>query len=234
MLSKKYKYLIGYLVIYHYYPLDKCVQSYLYIDLEDFYQQTESFWLSVLLDKSLFLKYLETQETMSEQVFFSGIVNEEKLNAILDTIKLRFEERLRRPRRLVTRKGYNDKGSRGTVSEQALRRGLAEDTFLSSYQLQLEEKQLVRSSKIALLRDFLLGTSTLTDEQLIEFKFKKGMNNYAKCQGTNGSNSLKNYIMRRAGEEHRRKKRKSEETAGTAGEKTGESSSNTSQSRKEE
>lgn len=175
--SSKFKKILSYLVLYHYYPQDEMVWSYLYLDLLDFIKESPVYWFVVLLEnQDLFLEYLVKQEVITEQQFFSGIVNVKNLEETLDSIVFRFEERLKKPRRLVRRKGYRDKGSLGSLSSVARRKELSDDYYLQWYQWYLEEKEILKSDHVSLFREYLSEGRVLTDDQMIEFKLKKGSN----------------------------------------------------------
>lgn len=205
-LSSKFKMLISYLLILYYYPLDESLYCYLYLDLEDLLKENSSaFWLTVLLEnKEIFLKYLSVQETMTEQQFFSGICNIRNLTEAINQIKLRFEEKFHKPKRLIRRKGYRDKGSLGSVSSSVLKQEMKNDFYLTLQQYLFEEKEILRSETCTLLREHLLEGRVLTDELLIDFKIKKGKSN----ERTNQNSTTENYIKRRSREEIIRKERK--------------------------
>jgi hypothetical protein len=173
-LSRKYKMLLSYLLIYHYYPLEASVLCYIHLDLLEILKKTESFWLCVLLDKQNFLKYLEVQETMTLQQFFSGICNNKNIQQALDNIVLRFEEKLRKPKRIIRRKGYRDKGSLGNFDSKLRKQELENEFYFSLVQFEKEEKEALRSDYCTLLEEYLNEGRVLTDELLIEFKIKKG------------------------------------------------------------
>jgi len=207
--SRKYKKLISYLIVFYYYPIEETVYCYMYLDLLDLLNKTESYWLTVLLEnKELFLKYLEKQETMTEQQFFSGICNTKNILETLAQVQLRFEEKLHKPKRLVRRKGYRDKGSLGTVSSSVLKKEIKNDFYLTLAQFRKEEREILRSENCSLLRDYLLEGRVLTDESLVEFKLKKGNKNE-----TNRDTAVEDYCKQRANEENIRKERKNREAA---------------------
>jgi hypothetical protein len=145
------------------------------------------------MNKTLFLKYLEKQEVTSEQQFFSGICNEKNIQETLRFIQYRFEEKFSKPRRLVRKKGYRDKGSLGTVSRAALRDGVAEDYYLTVLQYELERKEELNQMKASLLSDYLQEGRVLTDELLVEFKLKKGV----KVNEQNRKSEIQDYVKRR-------------------------------------
>lgn len=193
-LSKRYKKLLGYLLLYHYYPLEETIACYIYLDLYDFIEEnSESFWLIALMDnRETFLRYLEVQETMTEQQFFAGICNETFLEECLNSIVYRFEEKLRKPKRVIRRKGYRDKGTLPSFDERVRKEETSNDFFLKLYQLELEEKCNIQSSEISLLRSHLKEGRVLTDEYMIKFKLKKGVKNE-----TERDSSAENYCKRR-------------------------------------
>ena len=175
VLSRRYKDLLTFLVLLHYFPMERSIYCYFYLDLQDTLSETESFWLSVLVeDKDLFLRYLEVQETITEQSFFSGIVNESNLAKVLSLVVFRFEEKLQKPRRVIRRKGYRDKGSLGSESSRVIRKEEKSDFYLTLRQFELEEHSLIRSTECQLLREYLTGLRVLTDELMIKFRLKKG------------------------------------------------------------
>lgn len=193
-LSKRHKRLLGYLLLYHFYPLEETIACYIHLDLYDFIEEnSQSFWLIALMDdRDTFLRYLEVQEVMTEQQFFSGICNETFLEGCLSTIVYRFEEKLRKPKRVIRRKGYRDKGTLPSFDEKTRREELSNDFFLKLYQLELEEKSDIQQSEISLLRSHLKEGRVLTDEYLFKFKLKKG----AKYE-TERNTSAKDYCKRR-------------------------------------
>lgn len=192
--SKKYKSFLAYLVILHYFPLEESVYCYMYIDLQDMLKKTESFWLTVLQKKELFLKYLVAQQTMTEQEFFSGICNKAFLREAVKAITLRFEEILRKPKRVIRRKGYRDKGTLGSVSHSVLKQELNNDFYLTLYQFQLEEEELLRHDLCILLEEFLSEGRVLTDESLVKLKIKQ---EGGKHYGSESDSSIKDYIKQR-------------------------------------
>lgn len=205
-LSSKFKMLISYLLILYYYPLDESLYCYLYLDLEDLLKENSSaYWLTVLLEnREIFLKYLEVQETMTEQQFFSGICNTKNLSEAINQIQLRFEEKFHKPKRLIRRKGYRDKGSLGSVSSSALKQEMKNDFYLTLLQYQKEEEEILRSETCTLLREHLLEGRVLTDELLVDFKIKKGKN----YEQTNHNSPAEDYCKQRSREEIIRKERK--------------------------
>lgn len=208
--SKKYKKLLSYLIVYYYFPLERSVFCYMHLDLEDLLSKTESYWLTVLLeDQALFLKYLELQETMTEQQFFSGICNKKNILETLALCHLRFEEKLRRPKKLVRRKGYRDKGSLGTISNSVLKKEMKNDFYLTIIQLQKEEREILKSESCTLLREYLSEGRVLTDESLVEFKLKKGN----KENERNRSTAEEDYCKQRSNETNIRKERKNQQAA---------------------
>jgi hypothetical protein len=174
-LSKRYRDLIGYLILFHYYPIEETHFCYLYIDLQDHIKEIpESFWLSVLLEnKELFLKWLVKQQTMTEGEFFGSIANENNLNYLMSKIVIQFEEKLRRPRKVIRRKGYKDKGSRANDSTLAIRQEESIDIYLTLNQLRIEEQREIRSLKLILFREYLDEDRKLSDEDLVTFKILK-------------------------------------------------------------
>jgi len=220
--SKKYRFLQAYLIIFHYFPIEESILCYMFLDLQDFISQSgESYWLCALLsNRDNYLKYLEIQQTITEQEFFSGVCNVKFLNIALKTISLRFEEKLRHPRRIVRRKGYKDKGSQGPPSSRALRAGVNEDFFLSMYQFLKEEKEQLRSVKIQLLQEYLQGTRDLNGDLLIEFRIlpRGGKEN----EQTDRYTEVQDYIKRRSNEKTVEKERKYRQKLELLGREAGE------------
>jgi hypothetical protein len=172
--SKKWKRFLAYLVIYHYFPLEPTVLCYLHLDLEELLEESESFWLSVLIEnKGRFLKYLLEQQTMTEQQWFSGICNEKFLRETIENIHLCFEAKLRKPRRVVRRKGYRDKGSLGDSSTRAIRQETQNEFALTLAQFELEERRKLNVLESRLLVSYLDEGRVLTDELLVKFKLRK-------------------------------------------------------------
>lgn len=201
-LSSRFKKLLSYLLILHYYLPEKSVYCYMLVDLEDLVEKNEAYWLQIFINKEvgkeLFLKYLELQKTMTEQQFFSGICNVDYLLETLSLIKFRFEEKLRKPKRLLRHKGYRDKGSLGSVSTQVLKREIQSDHYLISLQIQKEEQEVLRKENCSLLKDYLLEGRVLTDELMFEFKItKKGNKKYEK---SNSKSSEQDYCIQRSRE----------------------------------
>lgn len=172
--SQKYIDLLGYLVLYHYLPVDEKHLVYLHLDLEEhFRRNSESFWLQVLMDQELFLKWLQEQRTMTLEVFFSRIVNTQNLIRLADSIIVQFEETLKHPRRVIRRRGYKDKGSLPNSSTRAIREEEQKDIWLLLDQLQHEEKLRIRSEECQLLIDFLTKGEELSDDYMIKFRLKE-------------------------------------------------------------
>lgn len=198
--SRKFKFLLGYLVIYHYFPAEKAILCYYHLDLLDHLESSESYWLSVLMNKKLFLKYLEEQKTITVQQFFAGICNDKTLITLIENIKLSFEEKMKTPRRIVRRKGYRDKGSLGREDSRILKEEINEDFYLTMYQYELEEKKLIRSAESLLLKEHLSEGRVLTDELLVKFHLipctERSNSNESKRDFT-----AKDYCKQRAREE---------------------------------
>jgi hypothetical protein len=111
---------------------------------------------------------------MTLQQFFSGICNNKNIQQALDNIVLRFEEKLRKPKRIIRRKGYRDKGSLGNFDSKLRKQELENEFYFSLVQFEKEEKEALRSDYCTLLEEYLNEGRVLTDELLIEFKIKKG------------------------------------------------------------
>lgn len=175
--KRKFRILLTYVVLFHYYPMDESLRCYFFLDLQDHLEDNpDSFWLTVLLEqKELFLRWLEIQETLTRNEFFSLIVNEQNLIETMSYVTLRFEDRLQRPRKLVRRKGYRDKGTLPDSSETARRQEVLRDAYLTQLQFTIEEKRDIRKQEITLFRDFLTKGKTLEPEHLMLFRIKKGI-----------------------------------------------------------
>jgi hypothetical protein len=172
---QSFYFLLGYIVLLHFYPTDEKHFCYLYLDLQDhILKNHDSFWLSVLLEnKDIFLLWLEEQKTITEDAFFGNIVNQDRLIDIMNSITIVFEERLRRPKRVIRHRGYRDKGSLPKDSQGVIREEESKDIFLSILQYQIEEKSELRRLECELLRKHYLEERKLSDEQLIKFKILK-------------------------------------------------------------
>lgn len=230
---RRLKPLIGYLILYHYYPFEASVYCYYHLDLQDHLEGSESYWLSVLIeDKELFLKWLAKQKIVTVQQFFAGIVNEENLLYLLETIKFSFEEKLKSPKRVIRRKGYRDKGSRGPDDSRALNEELRDDFYLTLYQFEQEEKIRVRHQESLLLKEHLNEGRVLTDELMLRFRLievKKGVQN----EQSNNDSQIEDYVKRRSCEDLVRQRRKDQKAKERARIEAIESKSLTSESRKE-
>lgn len=169
-IKRKFRLLIAYLIILHYYPLDRSLYCYFFIDLQELLEECWAYWLSVLLNKDFFLKYLEVQEVLTMQGFCSSICNEAYLVETINQIRFRFEEKLVRPRRIIRRKGYRDKGTLGPHDLRVLKRELSEDFYLTLYQFELEQKRIIRQEQTTLLRDYLAEGKEISDELKVEFR----------------------------------------------------------------
>lgn len=171
-LSKKYKDLIGYLILLHYFEVDEKHYWYLMLDLQEHVETTGEFhWISVLSEnKNFFLQWLESQQTISCNAFFGSICKEEVLYDLMNQIVIQFEETFHRPRRLVRRRGYKDKGFLASPSSRIIRSEVKHDAVLIDLQFQIETKRENRQVEKNLFREYLRGDRTLTDEQLLRFR----------------------------------------------------------------
>jgi hypothetical protein len=173
--EKKFMMILGYLILLHYYPVRANVRCYLLLDLQEHIESTESFWLTALLqDRSDFLKYLEVQESMTEQEFFAGICNVSKLRELISHIIFQFEKDLTNQRVVepTFRKGYRDKGTLPDISLAARNQAIREDFYLYALQSIIEERRLSRSALASSLLAYLRGTKELTDQELMLFRIK--------------------------------------------------------------
>ena len=229
--QRKLKSLIGYLVLYHYFPFEASVYCYYHLDLQDHLEESESFWLSVLIeDKELFLQWLVEQKVVTLQQFFAGIVNTTFLLTLLDSIKFSFEEKLKKPKRVIRRKGYRDKGSRGPDDSRILNEELSNDFYLTMLQFEREERIRVRHQESLLLKEHLREGRVLTDELMLKFRLlevKKGETD----EQSNTDSQIEDYCKRRSCDEIIRQRRKDQEAAERARIEAIESKGLTSESR---
>lgn len=173
--EQKYKYLLSYLVILHYWPLDEAVWFYLRMDLQEHIERNpNSFWLSALLEsRDYFLEYLVKQQTMSRQKFFSSVCNKSNLILAFEGIALSFEEKLRRPKRIIRRRGYKDKGSLLNDSIRVIRKEEKKDWSRDLLQEIINLDKQAKQIDILHLQEYLRGERILSDSQLIRFKIIK-------------------------------------------------------------
>lgn len=174
-LSKKYKDLLGYLILIHFFDFDEKHRCYCVLDLEEQLKENGQFYfLSALVESKTFLiKFLLEQECITTNVLFGSILSYQNLKSLADSIILRFEEQFRRPKRTIRRRGYKDKGSLPNESTTARRQEEQKDFTLKELQLLIEEKQDIRNYKTTLFREWLDGCRTLTEEELVEFRILK-------------------------------------------------------------
>jgi hypothetical protein len=174
-LSSKQKILLVYVIIFHYWKLDEKHYYYFYLDLQDHIKENpNSFWLYVLLEnKDYLLKWLEVQKTIGEGELFGQLLGKENLQRTVESILIVFEETFRKPRRIVRRKGYKDKGSLPRDSQAIIRREESVDRILSELQFQIEQERERKSQEIILLESFLAGERELSEEYLILFRIIK-------------------------------------------------------------
>jgi hypothetical protein len=107
---------------------------------------------------------------MTEGAFFGQVVNKQNLRRLMYTIVTQFEESFRRPRRVVRRKGYRDKGSLANDSVRAIRQEESVDIFLSLLHFQIEERRRIRSQETDLFREYITEGRDLSNELLIKFR----------------------------------------------------------------
>lgn len=203
-LSRKWIKLLTYLVILYWYPLDEIIRPYYYLDLLDLFGESQFYWLEALSTKELFLKYLDSQEWFTEQWFFSAVCNKKNIEDSLSLAVLRFEEKLRIPKRVLRRKGYKDKGSLGNISTRAQRWGVQEDYYLTALQFLREEQEEMHQEDVLALRYYLLGLRTLAGEDLTKFRLQKGEKNESEEY-----TRISSYIRERASGETSLEKRES-------------------------
>jgi hypothetical protein len=173
-LSRKYKDLIGYLVLIHYLPVDEKHFYYLLLDFQEHCEKLSEFhWFSLFIEKELFLQWLIKQQTLSSNAFFGSIVNVDNLRHLMGQIVVRFEETFQRPKRTIRRRGYKDKGSLPNESLKARREEAQNDCWLTEEQLQIEEKRKHRHLEESLLKEFLNEGRTLDDTLLMKFRILK-------------------------------------------------------------
>jgi len=174
-LSEKQKTLLVYIIIFHYWRLDEKHFYYFYLDLrEHIVKNPNSFWLIVLLEnKDYLLRWLEVQQTIGEGELFGNLLGKEYLSRTVESILVVFEETFRRPRRVVRRKGYKDKGSLPRDSQGVIRQEEKVDRILSELQEQIEREREWKSMEISLFEGFLAGERKLSEEYLILFRIIK-------------------------------------------------------------
>jgi hypothetical protein len=194
--SSKYKKMIGYLLILHYLDLEESVRCYLFLDLKEFLEKSEHFWLTVLMDKDLFLKYLLKQKTMTRSDFFSGICSVKYLAETIQLITLKFEKKLWKVTRPVRRKGYHDKGTLPEKSESVRRDEISKDYYFIAFQIELEQENLIRASLASSLREYLSGGRVLTAEEMLLFHLEKGVKENVH-NGIKRKSSIEDYIKQR-------------------------------------
>jgi hypothetical protein len=171
-LSSKWIHILGYLIIYHYCS-DEILRCYLFLDLADYLSKNpEFFWTTTLLsDKSLFLKWLLKQETISRKGFFGNIACVKNLDTCWSKIRFNFERRIH-PKRVLRRRGYKDKGTLLNPDQRIRRQILAESDLLCELQLTIEREREQRREDCLALEEFLLDQRQLSAEQILKFRLK--------------------------------------------------------------
>jgi hypothetical protein len=198
--EKKFMMILGYLILLHYYPVKDTVRCYLILDLQEHIESTESFWLTALLQDRLdFLKYLEVQETVTEQEFFAGVCNVSKLQNLISHIIFQFERNLTNQVVIepTFRKGYRDKGTLPDIHLAARNKAIREDFYLNVLQSIIEERRLSRSALASSLRAYLRGTKSLTDQELMLFRIKPRQKGENLIDGIFRKTEIENYIQSR-------------------------------------
>lgn len=172
--SKRWKRILSFILIFHCYPLDPGVYTYMRIDLEELIERSQSHWLVALLQsEERFFKFLQVQTYYSEQAWFSGICSVKYLEESLDLISFIFEEKLKRPRRVVRRKGYKDKGSLGDSSTRAILQEWHKDFISTELQYQIELHRQLLKEETVLFALHLDEGRVLTDELMLKFHLRR-------------------------------------------------------------
>jgi len=175
--SNKYLDLIRYLVILHFKRWPKLsLKTYLHLEFEDQLEENpEFFWMQVLTDRALFIKWLDISETISLRMFFGGILETEAFLKTYLGIVLKFEREMLQPARTERVRGYRDKGTLPDYSHKMRLKGISEDHWVTQLQNYLEEKYHYRQEEKSLFRDILIfGGREYDHQQLIKFRIKKG------------------------------------------------------------
>lgn len=186
-LQRRWKRILGYLLVLHFYNLDTAVKSYIRLDLEELILGSEVYFFRPLLRPDLFLKFLQVQTVMSFQQWCSGVSNRSYLVETLDLILIRFEERLRRPKRKVRHKGYRDKGSLGNVGLRTIQQEWRSDYLNRELELHIAEHQRLRQDEILLFESHLEEGRVLPDELLIKFHLRKEKDYEREATGATGA-----------------------------------------------
>lgn len=171
--SQKFYFLLAYLVLFHFYPIDEKHYFYCYVDLQEhILKNPNTFWVSVLLEnKDYFILWLVEQQTITESAFFGNICNVRSLTKAMNSITILFEKSLRHPKRVQRHRGYRDKGSLPSDSLKAIREEESKDIFISLAHYRIEEQRELRHLEVRLLREHFSEGRILSDEHLVKFKF---------------------------------------------------------------
>jgi hypothetical protein len=175
-LGNKFYQLMAYILVYHYWIQDEAVAAYCRLDLEDHILKNDSsFWLLPLLEeKTYFLRYLEIQETMSCNKFFSCICSENAILETISTIKQRFEKKLSKYYKPVDTSDYKDKGSLPNDPSSSIRRREHAKDYTSRIREEvIEAKRQCRTDTIIHFREFLSGDRSLSEALQMKFKIIK-------------------------------------------------------------
>lgn len=173
-LSQKFIELLGYLILLHYVD-DDILRCYLRLDLEEHLRKNcQFYWLSVLSEEREFLlKWLLAQKTITSRGFFGNICCSRNLVVCWESIKFRFERRIR-PKRVQRHRGYRDKGTLPDPDERIRREEAKNDSWLKEEQLKMEERYILQEKNIRLFRNYLSGNGSLEESLNIEFRLLKG------------------------------------------------------------
>jgi len=183
--SSKFYFLLRYLILFHFYPVDEKHYVYMRLDLSDHLMRNpDSFWLSVFLeDRNFLLQWLYEQDVMGYNDFFGNVCKDSELIKAMNSIILSFERQFHSPRRVIRRRGYKDKGSLSSESLRAIRKEESKDFTITLLQNRIEEERELRSLECLLLREHFTEGRVLSNEYLIRFKFKKGERQNEKSEG---------------------------------------------------
>lgn len=172
-LSRKFKDILGYLIIYHCAD-DEILKTYLFLDLEQFLRRNSQFYWTVALLKSkeYFARWLLDQQIISQRAFFGNICCIDHLRQCWNSIKFRFEKRIR-PKRTIRHRGYRDKGTLPALDSKVRREEEQKDCILLEEQIRAEELYVQQTEEIRLLEDYLSGGGTLEETLQVKFRILK-------------------------------------------------------------
>lgn len=181
--SQKYRVIHGYLILLHCVD-DEYLKWFIRLDLEEHLEcNPEFFWMSVLTDRQLYLKWLLETERLSSSDFFGNLLTKKHLIPCWETIVFRFAKSID-PIRPIRRRGYKDKGTRLDISSSARQKLFRESDYLQREQLLTEVKREFQRENRSLLKNYLEGVGSLNDAQLCYFRLKKGEIEYGRKEIT--------------------------------------------------